>query len=89
MIGFFSREVRKKYWKDQKEPWPIILPVSENIANIARILTHPDDASLVDPLFAYGGKRVNYQFLVSLPSFPLAGERVVQRSVDRVSHGAR
>jgi hypothetical protein len=53
--------------------------------------THPNIAALVDPLFAFGGKRVSFVFvfsfcfLVFLPSILLAKERVVQRSADRVS----
>jgi hypothetical protein len=47
-------------------------------------MTHPDIAALVDPLFAFGGKRVRYHN-TKTPSFPLAEEKVVQRSVDRVS----
>ncbi len=38
-------------------------------------ITHPDYASLVDPLFACGGKRVG-KFL---PSFPLTKERAGER----------
>ena len=44
--------------------------------------THPDIVSLVDPLFTFGGKRVVGN---NKPSFPLAEERVVERSNDRVS----
>jgi len=45
-------------------------------------LTHPDYAALVGPLFAFGGKRVRKK---QIPSLPLAEERVVERSNDRVS----
>jgi len=56
--------------------------------------THPDITSLVEPLFSFAGKRVKeffiFPFLLSLFvfSYPLSAvgeERVVQRSVDRVS----
>jgi len=40
------------------------------------VRTHPANASLGDPLFAYGGKRVDLNFF--LPSFPLAEERVAE-----------
>jgi hypothetical protein len=56
-------------------------------------LTHPDIATLVDPLFSFAGKRVRevFSFVLYLSSIfqtPLSAigeERVVQRSVDRVS----
>ncbi len=44
-------------------------------------MTHPDIVLLVDPLFAFGAKRV----VGGLTSLPLAEERVVERSKDRVS----
>jgi hypothetical protein len=44
--------------------------------------THPDCASLVGPLFACGVKRVKK---LLPPSFPLAEERVNERSDVRVS----
>jgi len=47
-------------------------------------VTHPDIASLVDPLFAFGEKRVNKE--IKQPSLRLAEERVIQRSADRVSN---
>jgi len=37
-----------------------------------------------DPLFAFGGKRVPEKMF--LPSLPLAEERVIERSDDRVSN---
>jgi hypothetical protein len=46
-----------------------------------RLSTHPDFATLVDPLFAFGGKRGKSSF----PSLLLAVERDVERSNDRVS----
>jgi len=46
-------------------------------------ITHPDIATLVDPLFAFGVKRVREN---KKPSLPLAEERVVERSKDRVSY---
>jgi len=45
-------------------------------------ITHPDCASLVDPLFA--ARKEGKRFFI--PSFRLAGERVVERSDDRVSN---
>ena len=54
--------------------------------------THPDIATLVDPLFSFAGKRVKEMFPCSFALYPFfaplsaAGEeRVVQRSADRVS----
>jgi len=47
-------------------------------------LTHPGITAFADPLFAFGGKRVKNKKML-LPSFPLAEERVVGRSKDRVS----
>ncbi len=52
-------------------------------------ITHPDIASLVDPLFAFGGKRVNKNIKNKRPSLSLAKERVVERSKDRVSNHHR
>jgi hypothetical protein len=48
--------------------------------------THPDYASLVDPLFACGGKRGRNVNLLN-PSLPLAEERVVERSVVPIAIG--
>ncbi|RZA04025.1 MAG: hypothetical protein EOP47_00475 [Sphingobacteriaceae bacterium] len=48
---------------------------------IAPPSTHPDFASLVDPIFAFGRKRV----VGGKPSLLLAAERVVERSDDWVS----
>ena len=47
--------------------------------------THPEGAPLFDPLFAFGGKRVKKKEKYKIPSLPLAVERVVGRSNDRVS----
>ena len=48
---------------------------------IARILTHPDDASLVDPLFDCVGKRVEYSFFYFfLPLFSACGREGGERS---------
>jgi hypothetical protein len=50
-------------------------------------LTHPVYASLDHPLFTCGGKR-GFSKIVKKVFYPLSGEaeeRVVQRSVDRVS----
>ena len=55
--------------------------------------THPDIVSLVDPLFATrkeGDSVYNINFILSLyPLYAKGEERVVQRSVDRVSQNIR
>ena len=62
------------------------------LSNQAVYYTHPDIATLVDPLFSFAGKRVKEMFPCSFALYPFfaplsaAGEeRVVQRSVGRVS----
>jgi hypothetical protein len=49
------------------------------------VFTHPDDAALVDPLSDFVAKREHKCIIQQIPSFPLAEERVVEQSNDRVS----
>jgi hypothetical protein len=50
------------------------------------VVTHPDNAALVVPLFAFCGKREGNVYLYCVNPLSAAGEeRVVQRSVDRMS----
>jgi hypothetical protein len=51
---------------------------------VARLFTHPDDASLVDPPLVKRVKLKRNIFFLPQPSFR-HGERVIQRSADRVS----
>ena len=49
-------------------------PVSTAIPNAGMVaITHPDYAALVDPLFAFGGKRVGNAFILGRTAWLISG----------------
>ena|ERR1700754_2396166 len=73
--------------------WRVIAQEKAWLGKSGSLSTHPDIATLIDPLFSFAGKRVNAFFSLffcplSIFPYPLSAageERVVQRSADRVS----